>query len=103
MNRMWMHHLGRGLVDTPSDFGTMGLEPSHPELLDWLASELLKQQWSWKRMHQMIMASTVYRQRSQRDPSRNAIDPENRFLWRKPIQRLEAEIVRDRILATSGE
>ena len=103
MNRMWMHHLGRGLVDTPSDFGTMGLEPSHPELLDWLASELLKQQWSWKRMHQMIMASTVYRQRSQRDPSRNAIAPENRFLWRKPIQRLEAEIVRDRILATSGE
>ena len=103
MNRMWMHHLGRGLVDTPSDFGSMGLEPTHPELLDWLASELPKQQWSWKRMHQMIMASTVYRQRSQRDPVRNAIDPENRFLWRKPIQRLEAEIVRDRILATSGE
>jgi len=103
MNRMWMHHLGRGLVDTPSDFGAMGLEPTHPRVLDWLASELLEQEWSWKRMHQMIMTSTVYRQRSQRDPSRNAIDPENRFLWRKPIQRLEAEIVRDRILATSGE
>ncbi|MEE3372944.1 MAG: PSD1 and planctomycete cytochrome C domain-containing protein [Planctomycetota bacterium] len=103
MNRMWMHHLGRGLVDTPSDFGSMGLEPTHPGLLDWLASELLEQEWSWKRMHQMIMASTVYRQRSQRDPARDAIDPENRFLWRKPIQRLEAEIVRDRILATSGE
>ena len=103
MNRMWMHHLGRGLVDTPSDFGAMGLEPTHPEVLNWLASELVEQQWSWKRMHQSIMSSTVYRQVSRRDPEKDAIDPDNRFLWRKPIQRLEAEIVRDRILATSGQ
>ena len=103
MNRVWMHHLGRGLVDTPSDFGAMGLRPTDPEVLDWLASELVDQQWSWKRMHQLIMASTVYRQVSRRDPKKEAIDPENRLLWHKPIQRLEAEIVRDRILATSGQ
>ena len=103
VNRMWMHHLGRGLVETPSDFGSMGIEPTHPQVLDWLASELVEQQWSLKRIHKMIMTSTVYRQASRRDPEKNAIDPDNRFLWRKPIQRLEAEIIRDRILATSGQ
>ena len=103
VNRVWMHHLGRGLVNTPSDFGSMGVEPTNPILLDWLASEFIEQRWGLKRMHKLIMTSTVYRQASRRDSEKNAIDPDNRFLWRKPIQRLEAEIIRDRILATSGK
>ena len=103
VNRMWMHHLGRGLVATPADFGAMGVEPTHPQVLDWLASELVQQQWSLKQIHRTIMTSTVYRQASRQDPALAAVDPDNRFLWRKPIQRLEAEIIRDRILATSGQ
>ncbi|MGE0760270.1 MAG: PSD1 and planctomycete cytochrome C domain-containing protein [Pirellulaceae bacterium] len=102
-NRVWMHHFGRGLVDTPSDFGAMGARPAHPELLDWLASELVTHGWSLKRLHKLIMTSTVYRQTSQRDAAREATDPGNQLLWRRSIQRLEAEIVRDRILSAAGE
>jgi len=102
-NRMWMHHLGRGLVETPADFGSMGIKPTNPQVLDWLASEFAHQGWSLKQLHRSIMTSTVYRQASRRDPVKDAIDPDNRFFWRKPIQRLEAEIIRDRILATSGQ
>lgn len=102
VNRIWMHHLGRGLVETPSDFGTLGARPENPKLLDWLASEFVEQSWSLKHLHKLIMMSTVYRQASQRDPAKESIDPGNRFFWRKPIQRLEAEIIRDRILAVSG-
>ena len=103
VNRVWMHHLGRGLVDTPSDFGSTGIKPSNPEVLDWLASEFVERGWSLKQLHKLIMTSTVYRQASRRDSEKAAIDPDNRFLSRKPIQRLEAEIIRDRILATSGQ
>ena len=102
VNRVWMHHFGRGLVDTPSDFGSTGGRPSHPELLDWLASEFVDRGWSMKWLHKLVMTSTVYRQDSRRDPARDAIDPGNLLYWHKPIQRLEAETIRDRILAASG-
>ena len=102
VNRVWMHHFGRGLVETPSDFGAMGAKPTNPELLDRLASEFVADGWSLKRLHKRIMMSTAYRQGSRADADKEAIDPQNLLYWRKPIQRLEAETLRDRILATSG-
>jgi hypothetical protein len=103
VNRIWQHHFGRGLVATPNDFGHMGDRPSHPELLDWLATEFVRQHWSVKALHRLILTSRVYRQASAFDSPENArIDPENRLLWRMPVQRLEGEIIRDSILATSG-
>jgi hypothetical protein len=101
-NRIWMHHFGRGLVETPGDFGILGQLPSHPELLDWLATELVRQGWSLKSFHRLIMTSTVYRQSSRRDPGLDAIDSSNTLYGRFPVRRLDAEIVRDRILAVSG-
>ncbi len=101
-NRVWMHHLGRGIVNTPSDFGRMGERPSHPELLDFLACELVDGGWQLKRLHRLIMTSVTYQQQSRIDPDKEALDAENRYLWRAPIRRLEAEPLRDRILATSG-
>ncbi|RUL85364.1 DUF1553 domain-containing protein [Tautonia sociabilis] len=101
-NRIWLHHFGRGLVDTPGDFGVLGRRPTHPELLDWLASELVRQGWSLKRMHRLIMTSTVYRQSSRRNPSHDAIDSDNALYGRFPVLRLDAEALRDRILAVSG-
>lgn len=102
VNRIWMHHFGRGLVPTPGDFGKLGSEPTHPELLDWLASEFMAKGWSLKQLHRTILGSTAWRQSSYRDPAMNALDPENRFYWRKSLQRLDAEILRDRMLAASG-
>src|SRR5580765_953533 len=102
VNRVWLHHFGRGLVNTPSDFGVMGERPSHPELLDWLASDFVEHGWQLKRLHRVIMTSTAYRQSSRRDPRRESRDPENRLYWRKPIQRLDAEVIRDAILAATG-
>ena len=102
VNRVWLHHFGRGLVATPSDFGVMGERPSHPELLDWLASDFVLRGWQLKRLHRLIMTSTAYRQSSRRDPRRERRDPENRLYWRKPVQRLDAEVIRDAILAASG-
>lgn len=102
INRIWLHHFGRGLVNTPADFGAMGERPSHPELLDWLASDFMQHGWKLKRLHKLILTSTAYRQSSQRNPQQERRDPENRLYWRKPIQRLDAEAVRDAILATSG-
>ena len=102
VNRVWLHHFGRGLVNTPSDFGVMGERPSHPELLDWLASDFVEHGWQLKRLHRLIMTSTAYRQSSRRDSRRESRDPENRLYWRKPVQRLEAESIRDAILATTG-
>lgn len=103
VNRIWMHHFGRGLVETPSDFGRLGAKPAHPELLDWLASELMAQNWSLKRLHRVIVLSTVYRQAAQRDDEKHAIDDSNHYLWRQSVKRLEAEIVRDRMLSASGQ
>jgi len=103
VNRIWQHHFGAGLVRTANDFGRMGEKPSHPELLDWLATELIRQGWRIKAIHRLILNSRVYRQASAFDsPENERIDPENRCLWRMPLLRLEGEIIRDSILAVSG-
>ena len=103
VNRVWMHHFGRGLVATPGDFGRLGEKPTHPELLDWLADEFLRSGWSLKKLHRLLMTSTAYRQSSRRRPELDAVDPDNRLLGRMSIRRLEAETVRDAILAVSGD
>ena len=103
VNRIWQHHFGQGIVDTPGDFGLNGEPPSHPELLDWLAADFVKHGWDQKRLHRMILLSTVYQQSARRTPELDAIDPENRLLARAKLRRLEAEAVRDFILATTGD
>src|SRR5262249_29128582 len=111
VNRLWQHHLGRGIVATPSDFGSRGEVPTHPELLDWLAAELIRptpaagvqpRAWSLKHVHKLILMSAVYRQDSRTDEARLTADRDNKLLWHKPVQRLEAEVVRDCLLALSG-
>ncbi|GDY23355.1 hypothetical protein LBMAG56_47020 [Verrucomicrobiota bacterium] len=128
VNRVWQHHFGRGLVATPSEFGTRGAKPSHPELLDWLASEFVAGGWSLKKLHRLVVTSAAYRQATTHEyegvrvrgserggtsasspshphtltPSHNTIDPENRLLWRMNRLRLEGEIIRDSLLAVSG-
>jgi len=102
VNQIWKGHFGRGLVATPADFGQLGEKPSHPELLDWLASEFMQSGWSLKHMHRLIMLSQTWRQASLREPSRERIDPDNRLLGRMNVQRLEAETLRDSLLAVSG-
>jgi hypothetical protein len=102
VNRVWLNHFGRGLVNTPADFGSLGEKPSHPELLDWLARELISGGWKLKPLHKLIMTSTAYRQNSPRDPHKAQLDPEDRLYWRMPVRRLDAETLRDRILATTG-
>ena len=102
VNRVWLHHFGRGLVGTPSDFGFMGERPSHPELLDWLANDFVQHGWQMKRLHKLFMTSTAYRQSSLRDAKKERRDPENRLYWRKPVQRLDAEAIRDAMLTVSG-
>jgi mono/diheme cytochrome c family protein len=103
VNRLWQHHLGRGIVATPSDFGATGAAPTHPELLDWLAGELIRQGWQLKPIHRLIVNSATYRQSTQTDAARTRADPENRLWWHRAPQRLEAEIIRDNILAVSGQ
>jgi hypothetical protein len=102
VNRVWLNHFGRGLVNTPSDFGAMGERPSHPQLLDWLARDLVAGGWKLKRLHKQIMTSTAYRQSSARSEQVAQLDPEDRLYARMPVRRLDAEAVRDRILATTG-
>jgi mono/diheme cytochrome c family protein len=102
VNRFWMHHFGKGIVATPADFGVLGERPSHPELLDWLASQFVSDGWELKRLHRMVMGSTAYRQSSKRTSALDAIDADNRLLGRMSVRRLEAEAVRDSILAASG-
>jgi hypothetical protein len=102
VNRIWGHYFGLGLVETENDFGTRGTPPSHPELLDWLASECVRQGWSLKSLHRLIVTSATYRQSSQARPDLEIIDPRNRLLARQARLRLEAEVVRDVALATSG-
>lgn len=108
VNRWWHHHFGRGLVATPSDFGRAGGVPSHPELLDWLAEELLAGGWSLKAIHRLIVTSAAYRQSSIADPDRAAhaealsLDADNRWLWRQNPRRLDAESLRDGVLAVAG-
>ena len=102
VNRLWQHHFGRGIVATPSDFGTMGTEPTHPELLDWLATELVARGWGLKTMHRLMVTSATYRQSSRPDPTSLAADPENALFNRHIRQRLDGEAVRDALLAVSG-
>lgn len=102
VNRVWMQHFGQGIVRTPGDFGHLGERPTHPELLDWLADEFVRQGWRLKPLHRAIVTSTAYRQATTRDPRLDAVDPENRLLGRMSIRRLEAEEVRDAMLAVSG-
>jgi hypothetical protein len=118
VNRIWMHHFGEGLVATPDDFGLRGAAPSHAELLDWLASEFVARGWSVKQMHRLIMTSTVYRQSSSHGTTAAAgpetvaessaaarakqLDPSNHLLWHFPLRRLDAEAIRDSVLASSG-
>jgi mono/diheme cytochrome c family protein len=102
VNRIWLHHFGRGLVGTPADFGRMGERPTNPELLDWLADEFAKSGWNLKRMQRLIVTSTAYRQSSAHTPDRDAADPDNLLLSRMNVRRLDAEAVRDSVLAASG-
>lgn len=102
VNRLWQHHFGEGIVGTPSDFGMMGDRPTHPDLLDWLAGELIHNGWRLKPIQRLIVTSAAYRQTSAFDPQRAKRDPENRLLWRQRPQRIEGEILRDAILSVSG-
>ena len=120
VNRLWQHHFGKGIVDTPGNFGATGSRPTHPAFLDWLAVEFMRQGWSAKRFHKMMMTSTVYRQTSIADGGlriaesnlanpkseiRNpqSTDPNNRLLWRMNLRRLDAEALRDSVIAVSGQ
>ncbi|PHX94851.1 MAG: hypothetical protein CK546_05615 [Pedosphaera sp.] len=107
VNRVWLHHFGRGIVASPSDFGTLGERPTHPELLDWLASEFVAQGWSLKKLHRVIMTSAAYRQASQISNAEfhnsNSKDPDNKLLWRYALRRLDAEQLRDAQLTVSGK
>lgn len=103
VNRLWLRHFGQGIVGTPGDFGFNGDRPSHPRLLDWLASEFVRQDWSIKEMHRLLMLSSAYRQSVRHDEKAAAVDPENHLLWRMNRRRLSAEEVRDAMLAVSGK
>jgi hypothetical protein len=116
VNRIWMHHFGRGIVNTPGDFGLLGDRPTHPELLDWLASEFVSSGWSLKHLHRLVMTSSVYRQHgvagsnastagsasAGESPNPQIADPDNTLYWQFPIRRLEAETLRDSMLAAGG-
>lgn len=103
VNRLWQHHFGKGIVATPSDFGRRGARPSHSELLDWLASELMASSWSTKKIHRLIVCSNTYRQSARPQAANAKIDPDNLLLWRWPLRRLEVEALRDSMLAVSDE
>jgi hypothetical protein len=103
VNRIWQHHFGVGLVGTPSDFGRNGEQPTHPELLDWLAGQFIRGGWQIKPLQRLIVLSATYRQSSHIDPAAQAVDRQNRLLSRQTPRRLEAEAVRDAILAVNGQ
>lgn len=103
VNRLWHYHFGVGIVDSPSDFGFNGGRPSHPELLDWLAAELMDHGWSLKHIHRLIVTSATYRQSSRPRIDAAKKDAGNRLLWRKSPQRLDAETLRDAVLVVAGE
>jgi hypothetical protein len=102
VNRVWRHHFGRGLVETPSNFGVQGDRPSHPELLDDLSARFIAAGWSLKWLHRQMVLSAAYQQTSAADPAKAALDPDNRLLWRGPRRRLEVEPWRDSMLAAAG-
>lgn len=106
VNRVWMHHFGRGLVETPTDFGQLGARPTHPELLDWLAADFVEHGWDLKRLHRMLVLSTAYRQSSREidaPPAGREQDPELYLLWKMPLRRVEAEVLRDAMLQITGQ
>jgi hypothetical protein len=103
VNRIWHYHFGEGIVRTPNDFGVVGQPPTHPELLDWLASEFVKQNWSIKHLHYLILTSNTYRMSKTWDKDHAKTDPENTLLWRFPNKRLEIEAIRDSALFVSGQ
>ncbi len=102
MNRLWQHHFGRGICATPNDFGYLGERPTHPVLLDWLATELVSKKWSLKQMHKVIMLSQAYQMSSKGQAANLAKDPDNKLFWRFNMRRLTAEELRDSVLATTG-
>ena len=108
VNRIWRWHFGTGIVKTTENFGVLGDQPSHPELLDWLARYLMQSSWSTKKLHRLILASSTYQMASHQmasqgsDPKAEGLDPENRLLWKFPIQRLDAEQIRDSMLMVAG-
>ncbi len=102
VNRVWSHHFGKGLVRTPGDFGTRGDAPTHPELLDWLATKFMEEGWSAKKLHRLIMLSTAYRQSSDTRPEADKADPENRLVAHQNRQRLDFEATRDSLLSVAG-
>ena len=102
VNRIWQHHFGEGIVRSASNFGATGQRPSHPELLDWLALEFIGRGWSIKSMHRLLMTSAAYQMAGDDIPGNLRLDPENRMFWRMPRNRLEAEIIRDQVLAVAG-
>jgi hypothetical protein len=103
VNRLWHYHFGRGVVSTPSDFGNMGAKPTHPELLDWLATELVAQGWKLKSIHRLILLSETYQQSSTPRADAMQRDAQTTLLWRYPARRLEAEAIRDAILSVGGQ
>ncbi|MCS1411245.1 MAG: hypothetical protein M2R45_04442 [Verrucomicrobia subdivision 3 bacterium] len=102
VNRLWHYHFGRGIVATPSDFGSSGSQPTHPRLLDWLAYRLIDHNWQLKAIHRLIVCSATYRQSGAFDETMASIDSDAHYLWRFPPRRLEAEAIRDAILQVSG-
>ena len=102
VNRLWHFHFGRGIVSTPSDFGTRGELPTHPQLLDWLAGELIRGEWKLKPIHRLILTSQTWMQTSDRLAESEQRDPENRLWWRRGARRLDAELIRDTLLEVSG-
>ncbi|HJZ55810.1 MAG TPA: DUF1549 and DUF1553 domain-containing protein [Gemmataceae bacterium] len=103
VNRLWQQHFGKGIVASPGDFGATGERPTHPELLDWLATEFVAKNWSLKQLHRLIVTSTAYRQASRGDEAGLKIDPEDALLWHFPRRRLDGEALRDSMLAVSGQ
>ena len=103
VNRIWMHHFGEGIVRTPSDFGTRSEDPSHPEMLDWLATWFMDNGWSIKKLHKLIMMSSVYQLTSEEDPRKSQVDPPNKLLYRYNVRRLGFEAMRDTLLAIGGK
>mgnify|MGYP001409372248 CR=1 FL=1 len=102
VNRVWFHHFGNGIVNTPSDFGVNGDRPSHPELLDWLAVRFIENGWSLKWLHRQILLSRAYRQSAAMNEKAFAVDAGNRLLWRMPLKRMDAETLRDTLLSVAG-
>jgi hypothetical protein len=102
VNRIWQHHFGKGLVVTPGNFGQTGARPTHPKLLDWLATEFVRRGWSLKAIHNLIMTSGAYRQSSRFDGAVHGEDPDNVLLSRFPLRRLDGEAIRDSILKVTG-